>query len=62
MMKYKLESKGAKHYIREMSTNTVVKMVYSKKIAEDICRSLNKGSGFDGETPSFFTMKRDQKV
>ena len=61
-MKYKLITKGSKHYVYETGTKTVVKMVYSKKIAEDICRSLNKGSGFNGETPDFFALKRDQKV
>jgi len=61
-MKYKVVSKGNKCYVYEIATETVVKMVYSKKIAEDICRSLNKGSGFNGETPDFFALKRDQKV
>lgn len=43
--------------IRESNTNSTLKLMYSSKQIKPVVENLNRGSGFCGWTPSFFTTK-----
>lgn len=54
-MKYIIDKTLCSHMIKEVSTNQYLAMCDSGEMAKDLCKKLNTGSGFDGETPAFFT-------
>jgi hypothetical protein len=41
--------------ICETNTNSTLKLLYSSKRIKPVVENLNRGSGFCGWTPSFFT-------
>jgi len=41
------------HNIKETQTSHIIKKFKSIKNAKTYCNKLNKGLGFDGQTPSF---------
>jgi hypothetical protein len=45
----------------ENESGHIMKSGLSKAAAQALCRSLNFGSGFDGNTPAFF-LKKIEKV
>lgn len=47
--------------IIETTTQTILELNYENNKAEATCRNLNSGSGFDGWTPSFFSVKFKNK-
>jgi len=53
-MKYEVRRHGKKYKIYEIPTKQYIHYSWSRVSAEELCRSLNKGSGFDGNTPPFF--------
>lgn len=44
--------------VKEMDTNTIIKLDKSESEVKTICRKLNLGSGFNGWTPSFFAEQK----
>lgn len=51
---YRVEEEDDTFLIREISSDLVIHKTISRKEANDICRNLNLGGGFDGHTPVFF--------
>lgn len=64
MINYKivdLKEKRKKMFgVFEKGTQNVVKTFYNKDEAMSLCRHLNLGGGFDGNTPAFF-LKNNSK-
>lgn len=56
MKKYRYNN----NLVVELSTNFVIKKCKDKNSAKDLTLKLNKGSGFQGETPKFFVYAKDQ--
>ena len=56
MMNYKVVNSAAinKFEIFETQTDQVVFATGSNDAAKKMCRHLNLGGGFDGQTPTFF--------
>lgn len=51
--------------IKEVNTNQYLAMCDSSETAKQLCKKLNTGSGFDGNTPAFFVkniVRIEQKV
>jgi hypothetical protein len=64
-MSYRVMEENFWYDIVEKSTEFVVCRVEkrnrkSKDIARTVCRKLNLGSGFDGSTPEFFSVKNEK--
>ena len=53
MVNYKVEQDK----VIELSTGQVIKENLNNTKAKELCRSLNFGGGFDGNTPAFFLEK-----
>lgn len=56
-MGYRVNEKKNLFEIIEKGSELVVAALKEKDAATKLCRSLNLGSGFDGFTPTFFTLK-----
>lgn len=58
-MSYRVSKvKGTNTYnIVEKSSELVVQTMDDEKEARKLCRSLNLGAGFNGFTPTFFTIR-----
>lgn len=56
-MGYRINEKDGSYEIIEKGSELVVAVRAEKDVAVKLCRSLNLGSGFDGFTPPFFTLK-----
>jgi len=56
-MGYRVNEKKNLFEIIEKGSELVVATRKDKNEAVKLCRSLNLGSGFDGFTPPFFTLK-----
>ena len=56
-MGYRVNEKNGLFEIIEKGSELVVAIKNEKDTATKLCRSLNLGSGFDGFTPPFFTLK-----
>lgn len=56
-MGYRVNEKKNLFEIIEKGSELVVATRKQKDAATKLCRSLNLGSGFDGFTPTFFTLK-----
>jgi hypothetical protein len=56
-MGYRMNEKDGLFEIVEKGTELVVAVRKDKDAAAKLTRSLNLGSGFDGFTPPFFTLK-----
>lgn len=46
------------HVIMEVESGLMLKSFNNRSIANNICRHLNNGGGFDGLTPPFFADKK----
>lgn len=57
MMGYKMNEKDGLFEIVEKGSELVIAVKRGKDEATKLTRSLNLGSGFDGFTPTFFTLK-----
>jgi len=53
-MSYKVERKEDEYALIE-NEQTVIMTFKSRRRANEVCRGLNLGKGFDGMTPNFFT-------
>jgi pantothenate kinase len=53
-MNYEVRRHGENYKIYEIPTQQYIYKDSQRITAESLCDSLNKGSGFDGETPRFF--------
>jgi hypothetical protein len=53
MENYAIELVGDKYTIREIPTGHHLKTFNNKSHAEKLLKKLNKGCGFEGQTPSF---------
>ena len=61
-MKYAVVQKDKKVFdIAEKSTYNNLELSYSMRKANTLCDKLNKGYGFDGWTPPFFSSKLNKK-
>ena len=59
-MSYRVEKEKGQYQIIEKDTELVVMELKAHEEARVLCRSLNLGSGFDGFTPTFFTLSFKQ--
>lgn len=50
-----LEEDGI-YYVHEVFTDKIIMACGDSKTVEEFVNSLNKGSGFNGWTPEFFTL------
>lgn len=57
--KYNLFRVDGLYCIHEDRSLKVLKLTKNRKDALKYLNSLNSGSGFDGETPDFFVLKKD---
>jgi hypothetical protein len=55
-MSYNVKQKSGTFEIIERDTNLVVASKNTNEEARSMARSLNLGSGFNGFTPTFFTL------
>ena len=55
-MKYQIVSQKRRFSVVECDTGITVFLTEKKALAEEICQSLNRGSGFQGFTPNFFAV------
>jgi len=53
-MNYEIRRHGKKYKIFEIPTKQYIQHFYKSQDAKEVCNALNRGSGFDGNTPSFF--------
>ena len=53
-MSYKVKRKKNEYALIE-NEQTVIMTFKSRRRANEVCRGLNLGKGFDGVTPKFFT-------
>jgi hypothetical protein len=53
-MNYILSKVSNQHVIEEVNTKQVLIVSKNSKLAKRYCNKLNKGFGFNGETPAFF--------
>lgn len=53
-MGYRLKKRDRTYDIIELGNNFIVISISDKQEARGLCRSLNLGSGFAGNTPHFF--------
>lgn len=60
-MTYRVQSINRQYAIIEKDTQLEVFHVEGESTARELCRSLNLGGGFNGYTPSFFTLEFKQK-
>jgi hypothetical protein len=44
-------------YVKETKTGFLIKKYNDKKLAWSLINKLNRGSGFAGESPTFFALK-----
>jgi hypothetical protein len=56
-MGYRVNENNNSFEIVEKGSELIVARRNDKDAATKLCRSLNLGSGFDGFTPPFFTLK-----
>lgn len=56
-MSYRINEKSGSYEIIEKGSELVIAARAEKDVAVKLCRSLNLGAGFDGFTPTFFTLK-----
>lgn len=56
-MSYNVKEKSGTFEVIERGTDLVVASRTSNEEARRLARSLNLGSGFNGFTPTFFTLK-----
>lgn len=52
-MNYEVRRHGKRYKIYEIPTKQYITYYWEKQKAEDVCRNLNNGGGFDGNTPTF---------
>ena len=57
MMKYIVDKTLCAHMVKEVATNQYLAACTSHEVAKHVCSLLNSGSGFNGDTPAFFTKK-----
>jgi len=57
-MPYRIERKNKKYIL--MEDDVTINTYKSRKQANDVCRGLNLGKGFEGATPKFFTYSLGQ--
>ena len=57
MIKYRIEEVNNQYSIKEIQTDLHIKSYKSLKRANILVRNLNKGTGFDGQTPNFVLNK-----
>ena len=60
-MSYAVTVKEGKYDLLEKSSDVLIELNYEEKKANDICRKLNLGGGFNGWTPPFFAIKYNEK-
>jgi hypothetical protein len=53
MKNYIIVTVNDMHIVKETQTSYVIKKFKSIKNAKTYCNKLNKGLGFDGQTPNF---------
>ena len=56
-MSYRVVESNEGYDVIEKETEVLIKLSVEEKIAKDVCRKLNLGSGFSGWTPMFFAGK-----
>lgn len=56
-MSYGVRKGNEGYNIYEKDTEQIIELGITEKYARDVVRKLNLGSGFNGWTPSFFTIK-----
>jgi hypothetical protein len=56
-MSYRVVESNTGYDVIEKETEVVIKLAADEKVAKDVCRKLNLGSGFSGWTPMFFAGK-----
>lgn len=56
-MSYSVKKHEDGYDILEKDTGLLIKLSCSEEKARNLCRKMNLGSGFNGWTPPFFTMK-----
>lgn len=56
-MSYAVRENNGKFNILEKDSDVIIELEAEEKIARDICRKLNLGSGFNGWTPPFLASK-----
>jgi hypothetical protein len=56
-MSYRVVESNTGYDVIEKETEVVIKLSVEEKVAKDVCRKLNLGSGFSGWTPMFFAGK-----
>jgi len=53
-MMYEVKSSGDKFVINEIETGLILEVKKAKRTANGLCKKLNGGTGFEGNTPPFF--------
>lgn len=61
-MKYYASKIDGYFDIVEKETDVRIVLKTSKERANDICKNLNKGSGFNGFTPDFFAANKGHEM
>lgn len=56
-MSYSVQKGEVGYNILEKDTNVLIELERSERQTRDLCRKMNLGSGFNGWTPTFFTLK-----
>ena len=54
MVNYKMQKSNDLFEVLETVTGNIIKSALTNNQAKDLCRHLNLGGGFNGETPAFF--------
>ena len=60
-MKYRVEKIIGKYFLIENKTDFVIKIFKNWSKARELMVKLNNRGGFEGETPSYFINKSEQK-
>lgn len=60
-MSYSVKETSGQFNIYEKKADVLIELGYNESKAKDVCRKLNLGSGFNGWTPTFFTVKYNTK-
>lgn len=53
-MLYEVKAIGDVYVINEIETGLILEVKKAKRTANSLCKKLNDGTGFEGNTPPFF--------
>jgi hypothetical protein len=62
MINYKIVNDNGAKSVVETKTGQTIKIGLDESAAKSLCRHLNFGGGFDGQTPAFFLAKTEKYV